>query len=310
MSSQQNILLKSGTNELEIIEFVLFYSKGSQKISQSYGINVSKVREITRMPELTVLPKLPNSVYGVFNLRNQIIPALDLTKYLYQEENKNPNNKMIIAEFNRIRCGFIVSDVKRIHRISWDQISSPDSLEGLESDTTSIIGIIKFDDRNILMLDIEKIVADIDPKSALDPSNKEVKVKGKPKAITVEDSTTIRKMITERLIKAGFDIIPYNNGKDAWDALNNITAKVNAGEELSQHVDVVVTDIEMPKMDGYTLTKEIKSNEVLKDLPVIIFSSIVSDDVFHKGKSVGADAQLTKPQIGQLIETIDNLLEG
>ena len=160
------------------------------------------------------------------------------------------------------------------------------------------------------MVDIEKIVADIDPKSALDPSNKEVTVKGKPKAITVEDSSTIRKMITDRLIKAGFDIIPYNNGKDAWDALNDITAKVNAGEELTQHVNVVVTDIEMPKMDGYTLTKQIKSNEVLKDLPVIIFSSIVSDDVFHKGKSVGADAQLTKPQIGQLIETIDNLLVG
>jgi two-component system, chemotaxis family, chemotaxis protein CheV len=310
MSAEQNILLKTGTNELEIIEFILHYTdKNGEQIVQSYGINVSKVREITRMPNLTVLPSLPKCVYGVFNLRDQIIPALDLSMYLYKEENTKPNKKMIIAEFNRIRCGFIVSDVKRIHRISWEQISSPDTLEGLDSEDNTIIGIIKFDDRNILMVDIEKIVAEIDPKSALDPSNKKISIQGKPKAITVEDSSTIRKMITDRLVNAGFEIIPFNNGKDAWDALSNISSKVASGSQLNEFVDVVVTDIEMPKMDGYSLTKHIKSNDILQKLPVVIFSSIVSEDVFHKGKSVGADAQLTKPQIGDLIETIDQLLQ-
>jgi two-component system chemotaxis response regulator CheV len=310
MSIETNILLQSGTNELEVVEFALnFTGKNGVVQTQSFGINVAKVREIIRMPALTKMPNLPECVYGVFNLRNSLISALDLSKYLYSSENNDPNRKMIISEFNKIRCGFIVNDVHRIHRISWSQIESPEAFQDFDESNSTVIGIIKKDDRTILMLDVEKIIADIDPTSALDKVSDNISATGPLKAITAEDSTTIRKLITERLKIAGYEIESYQNGEDAWNRLAEISKKTAQGETLSDMVNVVITDIEMPKMDGYTLTKNIKSDPVLQKLPVVIFSSIVSADVLHKGRSVGADVQLTKPQIGELLEVLRALVK-
>ncbi len=309
MGSQTNILLESGTNELEIVEFILkFPGKNGSEVTQSFGINVAKVREIIRMPELTKLPSLHEGVLGVFSLRDSLIPALDLSNYLYGIENKEESRKMIITEFNKIRCGFIVNEVNRIHRISWGQIDSPEALQDFDSERSSIIGIIKFENKNILMIDIEKIVAEIDPKSAIDIRSPAHKMTGKPKAITAEDSATIRRMITGRLKSAGFEIQSFNDGLEAWQELENIAEKAAAGADIKDFVDVIITDIEMPRMDGYSLIKQIKSNQYLSSLPVVIFSSLINQDVLHKGKSVGADAQLTKPQIGELLDVVRSLL--
>ena len=310
MGMETNILLESGTNELEIVEFRL-NSVNSQGLAtvQSFGINVAKVREIVRMPQITKLPNLPPSVLGLFTLRNKLIPALDLNNYLFRQPNNAENRKMIIAEFNKMACGFIVNDVHRIHRISWAQIEAPDTLNELNSSDSTVVGIIKFEDRNVLMIDIEKIIADIDPNSAIDGVIEIPTVTGKPIAVTAEDSATIRKMITDKLNLAGFEIVSFNDGEAAWNYLNELSKTCKNINELHNKVNVIITDIEMPKMDGYTLTKLIKSESLLAQIPVVIFSSIVSQDVLHKGKSVGADAQLTKPQIGILIETIRELLK-
>ncbi len=310
MGMETNILLESGTNELEIVEFRL-NSVNSQGLAtvQSFGINVAKVREIVRMPQITKLPNLPPSVLGLFTLRNKLIPALDLNNYLFRQPNNAENRKMIIAEFNKMACGFIVNDVHRIHRISWAQIEAPDTLNELNSSDSTVVGIIKFEDRNVLMIDIEKIIADIDPNSAIDGVIEIPTVTGKPIAVTAEDSATIRKMITDKLNLAGFEIVSFNDGEAAWNYLNDLSKTCKNLNELHNKVNVIITDIEMPKMDGYTLTKLIKSESLLGQIPVVIFSSIVSQDVLHKGKSVGADAQLTKPQIGILIETIRELLK-
>ena len=310
MGMETNILLESGTNELEIVEFRL-NSINSQGLAtvQSFGINVAKVREIVRMPQITKLPNLPPSVLGLFTLRNKLIPALDLNNYLFRQPNNAENRKMIIAEFNKMACGFIVNDVHRIHRISWAQIEAPDTLNELNSSDSTVVGIIKFEDRNVLMIDIEKIIADIDPNSAIDGVIEIPTVTGKPIAVTAEDSATIRKMITDKLNLAGFEIVSFNDGEAAWNYLNDLSKTCKNLNELHNKVNVIITDIEMPKMDGYTLTKLIKSESLLGQIPVVIFSSIVSQDVLHKGKSVGADAQLTKPQIGILIETIRELLK-
>ena len=310
MGMETNILLESGTNELEIVEFRL-NSVNSQGLAtvQSFGINVAKVREIVRMPQITKLPNLPPSVLGLFTLRNKLIPALDLNNYLFRQPNNAENRKMIIAEFNKMACGFIVNDVHRIHRISWAQIEAPDTLNELNSSDSTVVGIIKFEDRNVLMIDIEKIIADIDPNSAIDGVIEIPTVTGKPIAVTAEDSATIRKMITNKLNLAGFEIVSFNDGEAAWNYLNELSKTCKNINELHNKVNVIITDIEMPKMDGYTLTKLIKSESLLGQIPVVIFSSIVSQDVLHKGKSVGADAQLTKPQIGILIETIRELLK-
>ena len=309
MGMETNILLESGTNELEIVEFRL-NSINSQGLAtvQSFGINVAKVREIVRMPQITKLPNLPPSVLGLFTLRNKLIPALDLNNYLFRQPNNAENRKMIIAEFNKMACGFIVNDVHRIHRISWAQIEAPDTLNELNSSDSTVVGIIKFEDRNVLMIDIEKIIADIDPNSAIDGVIEILTVTGKPIAVTAEDSATIRKMITDKLNLAGFEIVSFNDGEAAWNYLNELSKTCKNINELHNKVNVIITDIEMPKMDGYTLTKNIKGDSLLSQIPVVIFSSIVSQDVLHKGKSVGADAQLTKPQIGILIETIRELL--
>ena len=310
MGMETNILLESGTNELEIVEFRL-NSVNSQGLAtvQSFGINVAKVREIVRMPQITKLPNLPPSVLGLFTLRNKLIPALDLNNYLFRQPNNADNRKMIIAEFNKMACGFIVNDVHRIHRISWAQIEAPDTLNELNSSDSTVVGIIKFEDRNVLMIDIEKIIADIDPNSAIDGVIEIPTVTGKPIAVTAEDSATIRKMITDKLNLAGFEIVSFNDGEAAWNYLNDLSKTCKNLNELHNKVNVIITDIEMPKMDGYTLTKNIKGDSLLSQIPVVIFSSIVSQDVLHKGKSVGADAQLTKPQIGILIETIRELLK-
>ena len=310
MGMETNILLESGTNELEIVEFRL-NSINSQGLAtvQSFGINVAKVREIVRMPQITKLPNLPPSVLGLFTLRNKLIPALDLNNYLFHQPNNADNRKMIIAEFNKMACGFIVNDVHRIHRISWAQIEAPDTLNELNSSDSTVVGIIKFEDRNVLMIDIEKIIADIDPNSAIDGVIEIPTVTGKPIAVTAEDSATIRKMITDKLNLAGFEIVSFNDGEAAWNYLNDLSKTCKNINELHNKVNVIITDIEMPKMDGYTLTKNIKGDSLLSQIPVVIFSSIVSQDVLHKGKSVGADAQLTKPQIGILIETIRELLK-
>lgn len=310
MGKDQKILLETGTNELEVVEFVLKYQdKNGELVNQYFGINVAKVKEIIRMPKLTKMPNLPDDVYGVFNLRNSIIPALDLNKNLFGVHNDWNTSKMIIAEFNQMKIGFIVRDVTMIHRISWSSIVSPDSVTDFNEDTSSIIGLIKFENRNVLMLDVEKIIADINPQFAIDKSAPKKMYDSKPKAITAEDSVTIRKMITQRLEYAGFEIESFNNGEEAWKRLEEIAKSCSTVEELNKKVNVVITDIEMPKMDGYTLTKFIKADSLLHNLPVIIFSSIISEDVLHKGKSVGADAQLTKPQIGQLLDLTRQILD-
>lgn len=302
MSVETNILLKSGTNEFEIVEFEIDYSNNGKYFKQYFGINVAKVREIIRMPKLTQLPNLPEFVYGVFNLRGSIIPAFDLTKFMFGVKNENKDRKMIISEFNRVKVGLIVRDVKRIHRISWKQIISPEVVQQFDVDQSTIVGIINMDDRQILMLDVEKIVADIDPQSALKSSIDEKIFDNQPNVVIAEDSMMINKMITGKLRKSGMNVSSFKDGESAW---NFIKSSI---DNESQKINLIITDIEMPKMDGYSLTKNIKSNEQLKDIPVLIFSSIISQDILHKGESVGADAQLSKPDLDELLNISKNLL--
>lgn len=308
--AETNILLESGTNELEIIEFKLGFEGKQGFEEQSFGINVGKVREIIRMPKLTKLPNLNPNIVGVFNLREKIIPALDLGYYLYGIPNVSSKKKMIIAEFNRMSCGFIVDDVSRIHRISWKDIVSPDAISDFENGKMSITGFIRMGNVNLLLLDVEKIVVDIDPKVALNINEIVAEVDWSPKILIAEDSPVIRKMIVDKLKYAGFEVKDFGNGQDAWDYFIEVTMQVNQGAKLSDFVDIVISDIEMPMMDGYTLTKLIKTDPRLNKLPVILFSSLINDDVIHKGKSVGADYQITKPQLSELITYINQFLKN
>lgn len=311
MSVNTNILLETGTNELEIVEFSLTYkNKAGIERTQSYGINVSKVREIIRMPEITEIPNMPDAIKGVFELREKIIPAIDLCSYLYGFSDLTQETKMIITEFNKLQTGLIVSNVSRIHRMSWDRIINPDIVQDYDPEKNSIVGIIQLNDVQILMLDVEKIIADIEPNSAIDLGGKDVAFNKEIKAVTAEDSAIVRKMIESRLKAAGMKQESFHNGLDAWNHLKSISDKCRAERRpASDFIDIIISDIEMPKMDGYTLTKNIRSDEFLKTIPVILFSSMINKDLLHKGQAVGATAQLSKPQIGELLHAIRLILK-
>jgi len=309
MSDKIDILLDTGTNELELLEFILVDTDANgNKVKQSYGINVSKVRKIDTLPELTSLPEKGRGIIGGFFLpqvNDSFITAIDLGQYLFRTKRnvKDDRRIVIVAQFNQFLCGFVVDDINRIHRVSWKDVVAP-KFENLESENALIVGVVHFDDRSLLLVDVEKIVIELGLITmAFEGKSKEDLISN-PKIVLAEDSPLINKMIADRLRAIGCDITTFPNGLQAWEYLENISRKIEKGENPANLLNVVITDVEMPMMDGYSLTKRIKMDQYLQNIPVVIFSSMITDDVMHKGDSVGADAQISKPQIGELSDTI------
>lgn len=298
---KRDILLESGTNELEIVMF---------KVGEGiFGINVLKVREIINPLPITGTPNAHANVEGVIRLREEVIPVIDLAKVLNLPKSATPEqDKLIISELNQLKVAFHVHSVSRIHRISWEQIEKPSDLStGLNAYT---IGIIKLEDEMSLLLDFEKVVVEISPETGVKVEDLKVlgvRERSDKKIIVAEDSSVLRQMIKDTLSEAGYDNVRFfENGKLAWEYLDLV-----AQDDLlvaTEEVNLIITDLEMPQMDGHHLTDKIKNNPELKDIPVVIFSSLISDDLFHKGEKVGASAQISKPQIVELIREIDKFI--
>lgn len=319
--SQTNILLESGTNELELVEF--FIDEKDPATGQTYrgfyGVNVAKVLEIIRMPTVTQLPEIPHpSVLGAFNLRTRIIPLVDLALWLGKGmSTPKEDTKVIVSEFNRVTSAFMVSGVTRIHRLSWTQVEAPGRHLD-EYSNSSVTGVVRFEDRILLILDMEKILAELNPGLAMkieDSALEEFKESKMPvkkehfRALIADDSTSIRRMIGTMLEKAGFEVTQTINGQEAWEALLGLKNKAaQESRALTDFVDILVSDIEMPEMDGHNLTKRVKDDAVLKELPVILFSSLITDRLRHKGESVGADDQISKPNITELTKRAFELI--
>jgi len=296
---ETNILLESGTNELEILEF----SVGGNY----YGINVSKVREILPYSAPTPVPNTHPAVEGVFMPRGEIITIVNLSKSLGLNLPTESTDMYIITNFNKLNVGFHVQKVHGIHRLSWTQINMPDAtINGGGQGVAT--GIVKLGEKLLVILDFEKIVSDISPETGLRTSQLDSLPERERNMIPVlisEDSPFLEKMIVDCLNKAGYmNVIKTSNGQEAWDILCEYKQRGN----LDKYVRLVVTDIEMPQMDGHHLTKLIKTDPVLGKLPVVIFSSLINEQMYKKGEAIGADAQLTKPEIGQLVEAIDRLI--
>ena len=232
--ASHNILLETGTNELELIEFAVQFKNSEGTIQeQPMGINVIKVREIIRMPELTKLPDLADGVEGILDLRGQIIPAFNLGYLLYGADATNDGERMIVAEFNGIRIGLIVHSVNRIHRISWGEVKPPEAIDSVDPDNSTVVGIVNQDDKTLLMIDVEKIVADVNTELALSASALNLESFGSEfTVVTAEDSSTIRNMIINELKKVGFKIQSRNDGLSAWKFLKEVRDKVRQGESL------------------------------------------------------------------------------
>ena len=300
MNENKGILLESGTNELEIVEFEV----GSNK----FGINVIKVKEIIQPIPVTFLPHAHPHVEGIIQLRGEVLPVVDMKKVLgLVNSSYSEQQKYIVAEFNKQRVVFHVDNVTQIHRFSGDQIEKPSDM--YQGGNSQVIGVIKREDSMLLLLDFEKIMVDINPDSGINVAS--VKKLGKrerseKRIVIAEDSPLLRKLLHDTMLEAGYENVEFfENGKDALDYLLSIAEKT---DDISQYVQLMVTDIEMPQMDGHHLTKQVKSNPVLKKLPVIIFSSLITDDLRHKGEEVGAEDQISKPEIAELILKVDEYI--
>jgi two-component system chemotaxis response regulator CheV len=293
------ILLENGTNELEILEFTL--------AGNSYGINVAKIKEIIVYQPVTPVPNSHPSIEGIFMPRDVMITAIDLKNCLGRGESK-PSGLFIITNFNKLNMAFHVENVLGIHRVSWRDIIKPDVTISTTEESVST-GIIKKDGKLIIILDFEKIVTDINPETGLKVS--EIMELGERKRSDVpiliaEDSPLLNKLIVDSLKKSGYtNLIHTENGQQAYDVI----CQCKEDGTLKEHVGVIVTDIEMPEMDGHRLTKLVKSDETTAHIPIIIFSSLVNDEMKRKGKALGADAQLSKPEIGNLVRIVDQLVD-
>ncbi len=297
------ILLESGTNELEIMEFTIS--------GELFGINVAKVREIMMAQKVKSMPNSHEVVEGVFKPREEIITVIDLGKYLNLPEfDRNGHDIFIVTHFNSLNFAFHVESVVGIDRVSWQAIKKPDKvIYGGEEGVAT--GIAEYQNRLITILDFEKIIAEISPESSIQVETVE-KLGHRPEIektiLIAEDSMLLAKLIVESLHKAGYkNIVKTENGQEAWDYLKE--AK-ESGDPIKEHVACVISDIEMPLMDGHRLTKLIKEDSVLKEIPVILFSSLISDELRHKGEVLGADEQISKPEIANLVSVIDRLTEN
>lgn len=294
-----NILLESGTNELEVLEFTLG--------DNHYGINVAKIREILQYMPVTPVPNTHPSVEGIFMPRDTMITVINLKNCLGLPQT-DERGLFIITNFNKLNVAFHVDQVIGIHRVSWENIIKPDDTISGEDGSTAT-GVIKMNDRLIVILDFEAIVASISPETGLrvnDIEQMEERDRSDATILIAEDSALLSKLITDCLKKSGYTkLIVTENGQEAWDKIRHMQEE---GDVLKK-INCIITDIEMPLMDGHRLTKLVKSDSELREIPLIIFSSLVNEEMRKKGEQLGADAQLTKPEIGQLVDAIDKLLD-
>ena len=297
---KKGILLESGTNEIEIMEFTID--------GNLYGINVAKVREIMLSAPVKPMPHAHPAVEGIFKPRDTVLTVVDLPKYLSgQPSEKGPKDLFIVTNFNKMYIAFRVHTVVGISRISWKDIQKPDRTVsgGTEGVAT---GIAQCGEDLVTILDFERIVAEIAPATTIQMSEIDElgpRERNNHPIWVAEDSILLSKMVQEAMTKEGYtNIRMFANGQELWDALQEYTTE----EEARQHVSLIVTDLEMPQMDGHRLTKLVKDSPRYKKIPLIIFSSLISEEMRIKGRQLGADEQLSKPEIGHLVGVMDSLL--
>ncbi|MBR2179321.1 MAG: chemotaxis protein CheV [Selenomonadaceae bacterium] len=298
---KKGILLETGTNEFEIVEFSI------GKVN--YGINVAKVREVIQVAPVTAMPQAHPYIDGLFTLRGKAIPLVNLPRCLNAVSSGDAKN-IIVTEINNYYIGFLVENVSRIHRISWkDMEPSPEV-----GDQSRVVGIIKMSDRIVLLLDFETIIAEINPEinakltTVEDVAADTKQLRADVHVVVAEDSAMLRDLLVTTLHDSGYRFVrDFGNGQDAWDYLRGLAAKDG---NIEQHVGMIVSDVEMPKMDGHRLLKLVRENERLHEVPFVLFSSLISEEMKLKGEQLGASGQISKPEISQLIGLLDHLIFG
>ncbi|MDK2847682.1 MAG: two-component system, chemotaxis family, chemotaxis protein CheV [Desulfuromonadales bacterium] len=303
----QDILLESGTNEMEILEF---YLEG-----QSFGINVQKLREIICYDpgRRTAMPESLPSVLGVYMVRGDSIPLIDLSSHLRQRTSVAPEAEaraiVLVCQFNRKVTGFLVEDVNQIHRVNWQSVEPMAPL--IERFRPRFTGTIHVEDRDILIVDLEHILAEVDSDMDMSFSQNEgddsvSETREDIGLMVAEDSVLIRAGIQKVLANAGYSRVEvFADGEECYQRLLCLKEQTDSEAEFLKHVRLLVTDIEMPRMDGLTLCRRVREEIGVRDFKVVLFSSLITDEMAHKCQSVGADAWISKPQIPTLVDLVD-----
>jgi len=288
--------LKVGSNEMELVDFRIQKQEDGAVYEGIYGINVSKVREIIRVPALTELPGTPEFIEGIFDLRDVVIPVVNLAKWMgiVEPENVKQSSRVIITEFNNVLIGFIVHEAKRIRRISWSEIEPATFMSGTGGlESNKITGVTKIEDDNVLLiLDLESVVQDLglyEPDVDNIPEELET---FSGLALVLDDSATARKIVKEALIKMGFHVVEAMDGEEGLVKLNDLYESY--GEDLSNHLKIIISDVEMPKMDGFHFATNVKDDGRFNHIPIVFNSSI--SDHFSEGRGIeaGGEAYLVK----------------
>lgn len=274
-----------------------------------YGINVAKVREIMMADKVKPVPHSHEAVEGIFKPRDILLTVINLPKYLTGDSgDKNERDLFIVTNFNKMHIAFRVHTVVGISRISWEDIQKPDKTLTNGEDGVAT-GIAQCGGQLVTILDFEKIVAEIAPETTIQVDEIDRlgdRIPRDNRIILAEDSILLTKMIKDSLFRAGYsNLMNFNNGKEAWEYLSSIRNE----PDFYKRAALLITDIEMPEMDGHRLTKLVKDDEKMKRMPVIIFSSLINEEMRIKGKQLGANEQLSKPEIGRLVEVMDELLD-
>lgn len=312
-TKNNNILLESDTNELEVVEFRVDELDAAGKVIPCYfGVNVAKVREIIRLPNMRKIINPNPAIYGMTKLRDKVITLIDLAAVLNKNTDGLVADRVIVLEFNRIIVGILVHSVSRIYRISWGCVEPPVKT----INDSKVTGVVKMDDRIILILDFEKIIGELccdDVMEHMSQGQLEMRStfdRGQKNILVADDSAFIRHTICGSLRQAGYNVEEAENGEEAWNILTNKLNRCRTAQtSFKNELDLIITDVEMPKMDGLHLTSLIRKEDGFKELPIVIFSSLATEDNKNKWKSLGANDILTKPDLPDLVSRADNLVQ-
>ncbi|MGE4419635.1 MAG: chemotaxis protein [Sulfurimonas sp.] len=288
--------LKVGSNEMELVDFRIFKQEDDRVYEGIYGVNVSKVREIIKLPKLTELPGTPEFIEGIFDLRNVVIPVVNLAKWMKIEEpaDSQKDYRVIITEFNNVLIGFIVHEAKRIRRISWADIEPASFMsDGATLDGSKITGVTKIEGDNVLLiLDLESVVQDL---GLYEPDTQFESIESETfsgMALILDDSSTARKIVKEALIKMGFDVLEAMDGEEGLERLNELYELY--GDKISDTLKIIISDVEMPRMDGFHFAANAKEDSRFKSIPIVFNSSISDHFSENRGVEAGGEAYLVK----------------
>ena len=304
--------LKVGSNEMELVDFRILKQEENSVYEGIYGINVSKVREIIRIPELTELPGTPEFIEGIFDLRNVVIPVVNLAKWMgiTEPESVEKNSRVIITEFNNILIGFIVHEAKRIRRINWGDIEPATFMSGSGGlDTSKITGVTKIEGDNVLLiLDLESVVQDLGLYEPDIDHITEEQGSFSGLALVLDDSSTARKIVKEALINMGFKVVEAMDGEEGLHKLDGLYETY--GEKITDTLKIIISDVEMPKMDGFHFAANVKKDGRFKNIPIVFNSSISDHFSEGRGLDAGGEAYLVKFQASSFYDEVARVVRA